>query len=491
MSFVRQSKFRHVFGTANKPAECYSGIKVSKSSFDTQFCAVNPKFVAIITHSSGGGSFLVLPLEQYGRLPQKQVFVNGHTSPVTDLAWCPFNDNILASCGEDAKIKIWQIPEGGPGKTPEGEELQPIATLQQHQRKVTMLHWHPTAEYVLLSAGADNTIRIWDFPNEQQLYCLDMHPDQINSVSWSVDGSKIATTCKDKNIRIIDVRKQEVVHEIKRAFEGSKPAKVVMLKDGKIFALGFSKMAERLYVLYDPESSCEEPLTEEELDSSAGNVYPFYDPDNNIMFTAGKGDSTIKYYEINDEEPYVHWLSTYSSNVSQRGLGYMPKRGCDVTNCEIARFYKLHKESQHSEKCEPISMTVPRKSDLFQEDIFPDFCSDEPALTAAEWVEGKNALPKRSSWREVFDAKKSGKTNGTAKAPIKKGPIKITKAAAANSTGGAALPEGFALEDLKAMKETIDKLQKKVKRQHRRIKKIEKVIGEVVAEDDESEGDEE
>ena len=64
MSFVRSSKFRHVFGAPNKPAECYSGIKVSKSSFDTQFCAVNPKFLAIITHSSGGGSFLVLPLEQ-------------------------------------------------------------------------------------------------------------------------------------------------------------------------------------------------------------------------------------------------------------------------------------------------------------------------------------------------------------------------------------------------------------------------------------------
>lgn len=45
-------------------------------------------------------------------------------------------------------------------------------------------------------------------------------------------------------------------------------------------------------------------------------------------------------------------------------------------------------------------MRVPLQSDLFQEDIFPDFCSDEPALTATEWMEGKNALPKRSSWRE-------------------------------------------------------------------------------------------
>merc|ERR1712136_651403 len=91
-----------------------------------------------------------------------------------------------------------------------------------------------------------------------------------------------------------------------------------VLMDGKIFALGFSKMTERLYVLYDPEQSVEEPLAEEEVDSSAGNVYPFYDPDNSIVFTAGMGDSNIKYYEINDQEPYVHYLSTYSSNVSQR-----------------------------------------------------------------------------------------------------------------------------------------------------------------------------
>ena len=43
---------------------------------------------------------------QYGRLSTKQPHVNGHTSPVCDLAWCPFNDNLLASCGEDAKIKV-------------------------------------------------------------------------------------------------------------------------------------------------------------------------------------------------------------------------------------------------------------------------------------------------------------------------------------------------------------------------------------------------
>lgn len=48
-------------------------------------------------------------------------------------------------------------------------------------------------------------------------------------------------------------------------------------------------------------------------------------------------------------------------------MGYMPKRGLDVNKCEIARFFKLH-ERQY----EPIIMTVPRKSDLFQDDLYPD-----------------------------------------------------------------------------------------------------------------------
>jgi len=36
----------------------------------------------------------------------------------------------------------------------------------------------------------------------------------------------------------------------------------------------------------------------------------------------------------------------------------MPKRGCDATQCEIFRFYKLHATKG---MCEPISMIVPRK----------------------------------------------------------------------------------------------------------------------------------
>jgi len=50
-----------------------------------------------------------------------------------------------------------------------------------------------------------------------------------------------------------------------------------------------------------------------------------------------QGDSSIRFFEITDEAPYVHYLNTYTTRDPQRGMGYMPKRGLDVNKCEIAR----------------------------------------------------------------------------------------------------------------------------------------------------------
>ena len=69
MSFrvVRQSKFRHVFGANLKREQCYDNIRISKASWDSLFCCVNPKFIACIVESGGGGAFLVLPHNKVGR----------------------------------------------------------------------------------------------------------------------------------------------------------------------------------------------------------------------------------------------------------------------------------------------------------------------------------------------------------------------------------------------------------------------------------------
>lgn len=84
---VRQSKFRHVFGQAVRNDQCYDDIRVSRVTWDSSFCAVNPKFVAIIIEASGGGAFLVLPLQKVRCLASigvKELWGQIHLNDITE-----------------------------------------------------------------------------------------------------------------------------------------------------------------------------------------------------------------------------------------------------------------------------------------------------------------------------------------------------------------------------------------------------------------------
>lgn len=39
----------------------------------------------------------------------------------------------------------------------------------------------------------------------------DMHTDLIYNVGWNRNGSLLVTTCKDKKVRVIDPRKQQII----------------------------------------------------------------------------------------------------------------------------------------------------------------------------------------------------------------------------------------------------------------------------------------
>ncbi|XP_071259136.1 coronin-1C-A isoform X2 [Salvelinus alpinus] len=381
---VRASKFRHVFGQALKNDQCYDDIRVSRVTWDSSFCAVNPKFVAIIIEASGGGAFLVLPLHKSGRIDKAYPTVCGHTGPVLDIDWCPHNDQVIASGSEDCTVMVWQIPENGLviGLS------EPVVVLEGHSKRVGIITWHPTARNVLLSAGCDNLVIIWNVgTGEAMIQLEDMHPDVIFSACWNRNGSLICTACKDKTIRVIDPRKEEIVGEKEKAHEGARPMRAIFLSDGNVFTTGFSRMSERQLALWNPQAM-DEAISVHEMDTSNGVLLPFYDPDTNVVYLCGKGDSSIRYFEITDEAPFVHYLSTFTTKEPQRGMGYMPKRGLDVNKCEIARFYKLHER-----KCEPIIMTVPRKSDLFQDDLYPDTAGPDCAIEAEDWFEGRNGEP--------------------------------------------------------------------------------------------------
>jgi coronin-2 len=107
------SNFRHVYGSPAKKQKCYENVRITRNAHDSDFCAANPKFLAVVVEVGGGGSFVVLPIEKMGRLDHAASKVCGHSRPVLDIKWNPFNDNIIASASEDCTVKLWYIPDGG------------------------------------------------------------------------------------------------------------------------------------------------------------------------------------------------------------------------------------------------------------------------------------------------------------------------------------------------------------------------------------------
>lgn len=428
---VRQSKFRHVFGTPARKDACIEGFRVTNCAFEGNFIAANGKFVAACVEVGGGGAFIVLPIDTVGRLDPNLPKVSAHKEYVLDLQWNPYNDNMLATCSEDGSIRVWEIPDRG--LLTNWEDDKTLLTLDYHQRRCVQIAWHPIASNVLMSVSQEPKVIIWNLDDGVAEVEIEDHPDIIYNASWSPKGDKIVTVCKDKKFRIFDARTGTKLLE-GQAHEGGKAQRVAFCHKGEcLISTGFSRMSERQFSLWkvnlgdDLASSTVEELQLMELDTANGVPFIYHDPDTMMVYIAAKGDTTIRYYELdanyNAEEP-LYYLGTYSGKTPQRGLADIPKRSVNVNNCEVMKFYKLRQEKTGI--IEPISMTVPRKSELYQDDLYPDAIGLECALEAVDWFEGEDAEPIRIPMEQFFTAKSKSKAAGGG--GLKKGGLKGLKA---------------------------------------------------------------
>uniref|UniRef100_A0A8B9G1S9 Coronin n=1 Tax=Amazona collaria TaxID=241587 RepID=A0A8B9G1S9_9PSIT len=189
------SKFRHVYGRPASKEKCYDCVPITHNVHDNQFCAVNPHFIAVVTECACGGAFVVIPIHQTGKLDPHYPRIWGHRGNVLDIKWNPFNDFVIASCSEDATVKIWEIPKPLLTKT----ITSPKKELLGHVRRVGLIEWHPTANNILFSSGYDYKVGLF-------LKILSAHRDVVLSMSFNTDGSLLATACRDRKIRLIDPR---------------------------------------------------------------------------------------------------------------------------------------------------------------------------------------------------------------------------------------------------------------------------------------------
>jgi coronin-1B/1C/6 len=199
---VRQSSYRHVFGTEAKSVDQFLGIKAEFPSDATNNIAASPHHFAL-PWKGGGGPVYVSDFKTTGRLGSSVNLIQTHKQAVIALQFNPFADKILATAGEDAYIHINEVPEG----TLKEHITKPAAVLQGHSKKITLLQFHPSANNVLASISADNTVKTWDVQAGSETTSFDV-ADQPLHVDWNTDGSLAIVAAKDKHFYLLDPRQK-------------------------------------------------------------------------------------------------------------------------------------------------------------------------------------------------------------------------------------------------------------------------------------------
>lgn len=396
MKIVRDSKYRHVYGEAFK--QKYEDLRPSSNTTESIGVRGNSKFHALAWQSGGGGSLAVLNSKQFGRLGPGVSLINGHSGAILDFEFNPFNECIIATASEDTTLKVWKVPEDGL----KSNMREPLVSLEKHSKKVQFCTFNPSAEYIIASSAFDSVIKVWDM-SEQEEVCGLTVPDQVMALKWNYNGSLLAATCKDKKLRIFDPRAGVCVGASK-VHEGVKASKLAWIghptnsnECQKLITTGFSQQSERQCSLWDMRLFSEtgdgvEPITTKNMEQGIGAIFPFYDEGTGLLFIAGKGDANVRYFEVTGDD--MHYISDYRSGTQQRGLTFLPKHCCDTSKHEIMRGLKLE-----SNCIQPISFRVPRRSESFQEDIFPDAPGMIPACSNEEWNAGAVVPPRLRSMR--------------------------------------------------------------------------------------------
>jgi coronin-1B/1C/6 len=390
MKVVRDSKYRHVFSEASKST--FLDVRPSTKSTESLGIRANGKWIACSWESGGGGAVAVFGMDKTGRIPRDLPLLCGHTGPISDFEFNPFDDNMLCTASEDLTVKIWSIPEEGP----KAHMKEATATLEGHGKKVTFCTWNPNISHIVASTAFEPKLKIWNVAEQDCAFTMDL-PEQVWHLKWNHMGSLLAVTTKDKKMRIVDPRQQKFAAE-SQVHTGSKALKLDWMgghegpaDSNKIITTGFAAQAERQIGVWDLRKFGEEnaePLNMLVLDQGTGALFPFYDAGTGMAFFAGKGDANVRYFEMDVADPYIHFITQYSSSTPSKGFDFLPKRVMDTTKHEIMRMVQLQASA-----IIPIGFKVPRKSEAFQEDIFPDCAAGVPSMQAEQWVEGGECKP--------------------------------------------------------------------------------------------------
>ncbi|HTU16436.1 MAG TPA: c-type cytochrome domain-containing protein [Gemmataceae bacterium] len=151
--------------------------------------------------------------------------VNTHADVIHNLAFSP-DGKILASCGYDRLIKLWDVAA-----------RKELRVLKDHSDSVYGIAFSLDGK-LLASAAADRAVKVWDVATGTRLYTLSEPTDWVYAIAWSPDGRHLAAAGVDRSIRIWQV-----------SADGGTIVHSVFAHEGPVLQLDYTADGKTLYSL--------------------------------------------------------------------------------------------------------------------------------------------------------------------------------------------------------------------------------------------------
>ena len=119
--------------------------------------------------------------------------VTGHHQKINAIAWSHAGD--LASAGDGAKIRIWQMSK-------EGQQAKEIKSYKSHSISIVALAWLFDSKFIA-SVSRDNTLQIWSINQNIRVFF-----DKASNVStpisliWSIKSNRLFLLCADGSLYV-------------------------------------------------------------------------------------------------------------------------------------------------------------------------------------------------------------------------------------------------------------------------------------------------